>query len=52
MIVALFISISLACNIFGFMLAMLGSWVRDLDSKRKSYKLSLYLWIVCGKLTF
>ncbi|OXA57252.1 hypothetical protein Fcan01_07737 [Folsomia candida] len=47
MMAALFISVSLASNIFGFILAMLGSWVKDIDSKRKSYKLSLYLWIVC-----
>jgi len=47
MMAALFIAISLATNVFGFILALLGSWVKDIDSKRKSYKLALYLWIVC-----
>jgi len=47
MLVAMFVSISMAANLFGFILALLASWVRDIDSKRKSYKLSLYLNIVC-----
>jgi len=31
--------------IFSTMLALLGSWVQDIDSKRKVYRLSLYLMI-------
>jgi len=45
MVVALLASVSLSTNIFGLMLAFLGSWVRDIESKRKVYKLSLYLLI-------
>jgi len=47
MFVALIVSISMAANLFGFVLAILASWVRDIDSKRKSYKLALYLFITC-----
>jgi len=45
--VALLVGVCLSTNIFGTMLALLGSWVRDIDSKRKSYKLALYLLVIC-----
>jgi len=46
MFVALLAAVAVSTVIFGTMLAFLGSWVQDIDSKRKVYRLSLYLWIV------
>ncbi|ODN00674.1 hypothetical protein Ocin01_06004 [Orchesella cincta] len=43
--VAFLCSTALATVIFSTMLALLGSWVQDIDSKRKVYRLSLYLMI-------
>lgn len=46
MFAAFLASVALATIVFGTMLVLLGSWVQDIDSKRKVYRLSLYMMIV------
>ncbi|CAL8095226.1 unnamed protein product [Orchesella dallaii] len=43
--VAFLCATAFATVVFSLMLALLGSWVQDIDSKRKVYRLSLYLII-------
>jgi len=46
MFVALLAAVALSTIIFGTMLTLVGSWVQDIDSKRKVYRLALYLLII------
>jgi len=41
---------SLSCTLFGTVIMFLGLWVTDLESKRKTFKICLYLFVIsCTK---